>query len=368
MKFEELAKQFEIKNLPESEVELTGEIPFDTVAPYRDQALVHIAEHMELPGFRPGKVPPATAAQKVGEVAILEEAVELFVKDFYPELVEARKLDAIGRPDIRVTKLAPNNPVGLVIRTSIYPTIEVPAKWKNLASDTPAETPLPASDEEVTKTLESLQKNVAAAQAAKQENPILDADGKPVDPPLPPLDDAFAKMVGAFETLEQLKEQIKKGITEEKVKHSRDARRGKLIDKLLDMTPLSVPAIFIESELDKIINQMREDVQRFGMTYDDYLKRVEKTEDAVRNEFREQATKRAKLQLILNKLAEEEKVEADESAVEAEVKHALQHFPDAKQDLVRIHVMTILRNDKVLQLLEGVAEPKNEPAPHDHQH
>lgn len=368
MKFEDIAKSFVLKNLPESEVELSGEVPYDTVAPYRDQALAHIAEHMELPGFRPGKVPSATAAQKVGEVGILEEAVELFVKDFYPEMVEVLKLDAIGRPDIRVTKLAPSNPVGLVIRTSVYPTIEVPAKWKDLTKDVPAETPLPGSDEEVAKTLESLQKNVAAAAAAKVENPILDAEGKPIDPPLPPLDDAFAKTVGAFETLEQLKEQIKKGITEEKVRAARDSRRGKLIDKLLDITPLSVPHIFIESELDKIINQMREDVQRFGMTYDDYLKRVEKTEEAVRNEFREQATKRAKLQLVLNKIAENEKVEADESAIEAEIGHALQHFPDAKPDLLRIHVMTILRNDKVLQLLEGNSAPRNEPAVHDHQH
>jgi FKBP-type peptidyl-prolyl cis-trans isomerase (trigger factor) len=368
MKFEDIAKAFEQKNLPEAEVELTGEVPFDTIAPYRAQALAHIAEHMELPGFRPGKVPPAMAEQKVGEVGILEEAVELFVKDFYPEMVEVLKLDAIGRPDIRVTKLAPNNPVGLVIRTSVYPTIEIPGVWKNLAKDVPAETPLPGSDEEVTKTLESLQKNVAAAAAAKVENPILDAEGKPIDPPLPPLDDVFAKTVGAFETLEQLKEQIKKGITEEKARAARDSRRGKLIDKLLDITPLSVPKIFVESELDKIINQMHEDVQRFGMTYEEYLKRVEKTEEAVRNEFREQATKRAKLQLVLNKLAEEENVVADESAVEAEIAHALQHFPEAKPDLLRIHVMTILRNDKVLQLLEGNESPKNEPATHDHQH
>jgi len=368
VKFQDIAKSFERKNLPESEVELSGEIPFDAVAPYCDQAVAHIAEHMELPGFRPGKVPPAMAAQKVGEVAILEEAVELFVKDFYPEMVEALGLDAIGRPDIRVTKLAPNNPVGLVIRTSTYPTIEVPAKWKSLAKDIAVETALPATDEEVQQTLESLQKNVAAAQAAKQESPILDAEGKQIESPLPPLDDAFAKMVGAFETLEQLKEQIKKGITEEKARAARDARRSKLIDKLLDLTPLSVPRIFIESELDKIIAQMREDVQRFGMTYDEYLKRVEKTEEAVRDEFREQAQKRAKLQLILNKLADEEKLEADEAAVDAEIQHALQHFPDAKQDLVRIHVSTVLRNDKVLQMLEGSTDPKNEATPHDHAH
>jgi FKBP-type peptidyl-prolyl cis-trans isomerase (trigger factor) len=352
MKFEDLAKQFAVKNLPESEVELTGDVPFDAVSPYREQALVHIAEHMELPGFRPGKVPTAMALQKVGEVAVLEEAVELFVKDFYPEVVEVLKLDAVGRPDIRVTKLAPNNPVGLVMRTSVYPQIEVPASWKSIAKDIPLEAAAPASDEEAAQTLETLQKNFVTA-AAQNATPILDAEGKPIPPPLPPLDDAFAKSVGAFETLEQLKEQIKKGITEEKARQARDVRRGKLIEKLVEITPLSVPKIFVESELEKMMAQVREDVARFGLNFEQYLAQVSKTEDGIRDELREQATKRAKLQLILNKLAEEEHIVADEEAIAGEMTHALEHFPDAKPGLVRIHIETVLRNEQILKVLEG---------------
>lgn len=352
MKFEELAKSFSLKNLPESEVELTGEAPYEVVAPYRDAALVHIAEHLEMPGFRPGKVPASMALQKVGEVAVLEEAVELFVKDFYPELVEVLKLDAVGRPDIRITKLAPDNPVGLVIRTNLYPQVEVPALWKKLHEEVALEAAPEATDEEVAQTLETLQKNVAASKT-QSENQILDAEGKPIPPPLPPLDDAFAKTVGAFETLAQLKEQVKKGIGEEKQRAARDKRRGQLVEKLLDITPLAVPKIFIESELEKMLAQMREDVSRFGMSWEQYLEQVSKSEEAIRNDFREQATKRAKLQLILNKLAEDEKIEADEKAVEEEMSHALEHFPEAKPGLLRIHIETVLRNEKILKLLEG---------------
>ena len=105
-----------------------------------------------------------------------------------------------------------------------------------------------------------------------------------------------------------------------------------------------------------------------GMQIDDYLKRVGKTEDDMKTEFRDQARKRAKLQLLLNKIAEDEKVVADEAAVEAEIKHAMEHFPDAKPDLVRIHIETVLRNEKVLKILEGEVNPTNEPAAHDHAH
>ena len=98
---------------------------------------------------------------------------------------------------------------------------------------------------------------------------------------------------------------------------------------------------------------MRDDVARFGMSYEDYLKQVNKTEEAVRADFYEQGAKRAKLQLILNKLAADEKVEADTTAVEAEMKHAIEHFPDANLELLKIHIETVLRNELVLKMLEG---------------
>jgi FKBP-type peptidyl-prolyl cis-trans isomerase (trigger factor) len=335
MSFSELAKQFAKKELPESEIEFVGEIPAADIAMYKDAALVHIAEHLELPGFRPGKVPKDMALKKVGEMAVLEEAVELFVKDFYPEFIEAQKVESVGRPDIRITKLAPGNPVALTIRVTLYPTVTLPKDWKKLSEKIALEPSAPATEEEVTKTLEDLRQS-------RKKGEIV-----------PELDDEFAKSVGAFDSLEHLKEQIRKGITEEKARAARDARRGKLIDALLEGTKVAVPRLFIESELEKILAQMREDVTKFGMSFDDYLKRVQKTEEAIRNEFREQASKRAKLQLTLNKLAQEEKIEADPTAIEAEMKHALEHFPDANPELVKIHIETVLRNEAALKILEG---------------
>lgn len=347
MQFEQIAKSFSKKELPESEVEFVGEIPAEEVAKYREQALAHIAEHIEMPGFRPGKVPKDIALKKVGEVGVLEEAVEMLVRDFYPELIEVQKIDAVGRPNISITKLAPGNPVGLSVRASIYPEVTLPKNWKESGAKVPAEMPLPATDEEVHKTLEDLR------QSRATPNTLLDAEGKPLPPVVPELNDAFAKSVGAFETLEALKAQIKKGITEEKARAAKDVRRGKIIDALLEKTTVAVPRIFIESEQDKIIAQMKEDVSRFGMQFDDYLKRLNKTEEAVRNEFREQAAKRAKLQLTLNKIGQEEKIEVDKEASDQEMKHALEHFPDANPELLRIHIDTVLRNEKILQLLES---------------
>lgn len=338
MQFEAVAKSFARKNLPGSEAELAGEVPASDIAPYRERALKNVSAELELPGFRKGKVPPEMALKKVGELRILEEAVNLFVRDFYPELVEIQKIDAVGRPTVAITKLAPQNPVGLTIRTAVYPHLELPYNWKELGQRVPLEPVAQVTDEEVAGTLESLR------QARKKDDKI------------PDLNDEFAKSVGAFENLEALKEQIKKGIGEEKKRLSREKRRGAIIEQFLEKTKVEVPAVFVESELEKILAQLKEDVTRFGLTYEGYLKQNQKTEGELRTDFRLQAQKRAKLQLILNKIADTEGIEADTAAVEAEMKHALEHFPTANPELLGIHVTTVLRNEKILQLLEKTAE------------
>jgi FKBP-type peptidyl-prolyl cis-trans isomerase (trigger factor) len=336
----EIAKNFAVKTLPDSEVELMGDVPYEAVAPYREQALKHMAEHMDLPGFRPGHVPPDMIVKKVGEVAVLEEAVELFIQDFYLSLLETHNIDAVGRPNITITKLAPSNPIGLVIRAAVYPVITLPKNWKTVGENIPLEATLPATEDEVNQTIESLRQSRAKREEGKE-------------PVLPEVNDEFAKTLGAFENVDALKEQIKKGITEEKERAARDTRRGKIIDALIEKLDLAVPSIFVESELEKIIAQLKEDISRFGLTYEAYLKQVNKTEEAVREDFKAQALKRAKLQLTLNKIAEEEKVVADPEMVESEMQHAIAHFPDAKPELLKIHIETVLRNEKVLQLLEA---------------
>ncbi len=343
MTFEKLVPSFSLKKLPHSEVEFSGEIPADVLADYRERALAHIAGELELPGFRKGNVPLDIALKKVGEMAVLEEAAELAVRDLYPDLVRHHKIDVVSRPDIRVTKLAPGNPLALTIRTAVYPEVDIPRDWKALAQKIPLEASAPATDEEVGKTLESL----------RQSRRAPGGEGTPGEEELPALEDEFAQTLGAFADLADLKAKIREGLSEEKKRAARDKRRGDIIDALLKKTKADLPDVFVDSELEKILAQLKDDVARFGRPFAEYLAKIGKTEEALRAEFKEQAEKRARLQLALNELAEREKIEADEAAVDEEMKHALQHFPDAKPDLLRIHIATVLRNERVLRALEG---------------
>jgi FKBP-type peptidyl-prolyl cis-trans isomerase (trigger factor) len=352
-KLQEVSKSFTQKNLPESEIELSGEIPFELISPLEKKALEHFTAEIELPGFRKGHVPPDMVKKKVGDIALLEEAVELFMRDFYPTLLETRSIDAVGRPNIQITKLAPGNPVGITIRAAVYPDVTLPKDWRTISVGVPAEPLSVVEDSEITDALEAIRRAQAKSGDATATP---QSDVKPED--LPPLDDAFAQSLGSFVDLADLTAKMRENLQLEKEQKAKDVRRGKIIESLLEKTSLAVPTIFVDSELEKIMSQMREDISRYGLEFDEYLKRVGKSEEDIRNEFRDQARKRAKLQLILNKIATDEKLEADKDTVEKELSHATEHFPDARPDLVRIHIETVLRNEKALQLLESTEKNK----------
>ena len=340
MKFEQIIEAFTIKELPGSEVEIAGEVPFETVSEYREKALADIAEQIELPGFRAGHVPPAMALQKVGEMAVLEEALEFCLRDLYPELIVTKKLDVVGRPEVRVTKLAPGNPTTVTIRTAVYPKITLPEDWRNIAKSVPKEEAGEATEAEITETIEALRKQRMHKHEDGTEH-------------LPEADDAFAQSIGALRDMAHLKEEIGKGIVQGKAREAKDKRRSTIIEAIIAKTTMDIPRIFVEAELEKIIARMKDDTAQMGAKFEDYLTHIKKTEEELRAEFRDQAEKRAKLQLLLNELADKENIEPDAEAVETEMTEALKHFPDADRGLLRTHIETVLRNEGALKKLEG---------------
>ena len=345
-----LTGSFALKTLPHSEVELTGEVPYETLLPYRTEALKEMVTNMELPGFRKGHVPESMALQRLGEMAVTEEAVNHFLREFYPALILAHKLDAVGRPDVRVTKIAPGNPVVLAIRTAVYPKIKIPDDFRALAAEIPAVTAESVTDKEFDEALEQLRKSQATPKSSSATSEQANDVNEDI---LPELNDEFAKSVGTFTSLENLKEKLREGIGEEKKRAARDKRRGAIIEALLAGTSVDMPQIFVNSEIEKMLSQMRGDVTRFGLEFEEYLKRIEKTEELLRGELKPSAEKRAKMQLMLNELANQEKITPAPEDVEREFAHALEHYPEADKEGLRIHVVTILRNEKVLTMLES---------------
>src|SRR3989344_8607248 len=124
----------EIKKIEKSRVEITGVISIEEFEKFRNQALKNINDEVIIDGFRKGKVPENILISKVGEMTILEEMAELAISSAYPKILMDEKIDAIGRPEISITKLASGNTLEYKIVTAVVPEVKL-ADYKKISKE-----------------------------------------------------------------------------------------------------------------------------------------------------------------------------------------------------------------------------------------
>jgi len=344
--------KIKIKKLPKSEVEIEGEISAEIFEGYFDKALKKIGENVELPGFRKGKAPENVLIAKVGEMHVLEEMAELTLSEHYPKILEQERIDAVGRPEISITKLARKNPLGFKIKTAILPLIKLP-DYKKIAKKiieelTDKEKDTSVTDQDVENTIMDIRKS-RAPKMHLQEG----AKAEDLPQELPEFNDEFVKGLGPFQDIADFKAKLKENIKLEKENQIKEKTRLKIIEKIIDATSIETPEILIESELGKIMYKMESDITQMGLKFDDYLKHLNKSVDDLRKEFRGDAEKKAKLGLVLNEIAKVEKIEADKEQVAQEVAHILEHYKDADSERAQMHAENVLTNEKIFQFLES---------------
>lgn len=350
-----------------SEVEIKGEVPVDAVHGHRMKALRALAKDLELPGFRRGHVPVDMVLEHIGEARLMQETAERALSHVYPLIVAEHKLDVVGRPQVSITKLAPGNPLGFTITTAVYPEVTLP-EYKKITEkelkqhDDPEA--VSVSDEEVEAELKKLQEMMGEQGTGNGEQAIGDrGEGDTIEvskdaekKKLPELNDEFAKQLGSFETLDDLRATIKKGKLAEKQQKAHEKRRIALADAVLAKCTLEVPGVFVEGELDQLVASFEERVKRAGLEMDAYLKQAEKTVEDLRKEWRADAEKRAKLQIVLSEIAKAEGFSPNPERLEREVGHIKEHYQDAEEHAIRSYVGAQMLNEMVFAMLEGREE------------
>jgi FKBP-type peptidyl-prolyl cis-trans isomerase (trigger factor) len=308
----------------------------------------------------------------VGEAALMQETAETGIAEAYAAIVEEKKLDVVGRPAVTITKLSSGNPIGFKITSAVYPQIDLP-NYKKIADETLRQHEDPEKAEvteaEVTGELERLRTLFAQATATEPSG----EEGEAPKPALPEINDEFARGLGDFKDLADLKEKVKEGFGISKKQKLHEKRRLAVADAIIAKTHVTVPNVFIEGETDQMIASFEERVNRAGLQMDEYLKQVNKTLEDFRKEWRPDAEKRAKLQLIFNEIAKKENLVPDMAKLDREVKHIKEHYPDAHERSIRVYVAAQMTNEMIFRFLEGKdttvsAETEHEHHEHDHGH
>lgn len=154
------------KILEKSQIEFEVNLNIEEFKPYLEKGAKKLSEQVKIEGFRPGKVPYEILKQKVGEMAILEEAANIAIRSTIDEVLD-KHLDGeqlAGQPQVEIIKLAPNNDFIYKVKMPILPKVKL-GQYKELNIKSQENK---VDEKELEKTLEQL-KEMKAKETVKND-------------------------------------------------------------------------------------------------------------------------------------------------------------------------------------------------------
>ncbi len=341
-----------IKKLAKSETQIDVVIPADVFESYRAKALSRAGEHVEIPGFRKGKVPANILEKELNPMMLLEEMADIAINEHFPKILKDEKIDAIGRPSITLTKIAKDNDLEFTAVVATLPEVKLP-EYKKIASvenKTVADvTVTDAELDEAIKELKKARKHNEIHQSGEKHDHAefekLEFDAT--------LDDEYVKLLGEFENVDAFKVKFRENIKAEKIARDLEKRRIATLEKIAEATTIEIPQVLIENEAENLINRLKADIAQAGIPFEEYLKHVQKSEADIQKDLLPDAEKRAKTELIMMEIAKAEKLEPKAEEVENETKRLIQTYQDADPLRARMYVAHMMLNEEIFKFLEA---------------
>lgn len=180
---------------------------------------------------------------------------------------------------------------------------------------------------------------------------------------LPKIDDEFAKDVSEFDTLDELKASIKEKKEEENEHRAKHEMEDAALNAVSENTKIDIPEGMVELEIDNMEDNISQRLQYQGMSLDQYLKMMGKTEKELREEFREDAKKNITASLVLGQIVIDEKIEADKDYVKKELEKMAKQYNRKLEDLekndnLKDYLETASKNDQAVKLIIDNAKIK----------
>ncbi len=272
------------------------EIPVEDLDSFIEKAVLEFGKDLEIEGFRKGHAPKEIIKEKIGQQKILQTAAEMAIRENYLKAVSENKIEPLGQPKIEILKLASCNPLEFKATVPVLPQIKLP-DYKKIAS-----------------------------QVKKRE-------------------------------VEVTPEEIAK-LKAEKERMEKERMRSEILEKIAKESEIETPEILIESEKKRQLENLKKQVpQMLGISFEDYLKRINKNETELLDSFWSEAQRRVKNSLILKEIGKKENIEAQDQEVKNEMEKILKNYPQTKDlDLERIKEYTkeVIKDEKTLQILENL--------------
>ena len=178
---------------------------------------------------------------------------------------------------------------------------------------------------------------------------------------VPAIDDEFAKDVSEFDTLAELKKDIKAKITADRQQASDRAFEDALMGKVADGIECDVPDAMVEEQAKRFVDNLKMQIQQQGIPYEQYLKLTNMTEEDLMGQAQEPSLRQVKLELAMDAIAKAEGVEASEEEIEGEYNKMAEQYgmkaEDLKKYITADSIKSQLTNQKVVKIVVDSAKP-----------
>lgn len=310
------------KRLPGSKIELEVTLDQKEFLPYYEKAHSAAMSQVHLKGFRPGAAPKELAAGAVDKEAVFEAAAKEAIRHSLDEVSEENNWTLIDTPNIAVEDAE----LGIKYKATltVFPEVKLGNYTKIAHKVMGDKKEQKVEADEVEKTLTWLR------EQRKEGDKV------------PELNDDFAKTVGNFKTVEELKKSVNEGILLEKQFKERDRLRIKILEEIVKASEIDIPEIMVQKTFDGLNKQ-----------WGPMLKASGKTEEQVKTDLMEKAKNNVASNLVIYRLAQAEQLEPTKEEVEGQEAHmhagAHEHVGES-QDYQYNYGM--LLNEKVYAFLE----------------
>ena len=177
---------------------------------------------------------------------------------------------------------------------------------------------------------------------------------------LPALDDEFAKDVSEYDTLDQLKDSIRKSMEERNAKMAEQEMENKLVDLAIEKMEGEIPDAMYESKMDELVQDFEYRLQQQGMSLKSYLQYLGQDLSQFRSNFMEAAQKQVKQRLAMEAIADQEHFEITDEALEEEYKKIAEMYKMEADQVKKFIDADALKRDmavnKALDLLKDTAK------------
>ncbi len=136
---------------------------------------------------------------------------------------------------------------------------------------------------------------------------------------LPELDDEFAQDVSEFDTVEEYKDSIREKVREKKADDARRTQQEEALDEIVAASEIDIPEPMLETQCENMINRMAQQLAGQGLSLEQYMEYADTTMDKLKEEFRPDAERQIRSELVLDAIAEAEAIEITDEDIEEEL-------------------------------------------------